>query len=89
MPEYNASIATQFWLSLALPHSEYGAASMVGACITDFERTQANVGKAFINLWPGDSVAHSRRPDGTGTVAYRDSTQNVLFTKILMHSVTL
>ena len=59
MPEYNASIAIRFWLSLALPHSEYGAASMVRAGIPDFERTQANVGKAFINLWPGDSVSHS------------------------------
>ena len=44
---------------IALPHCEYGAASMVRAGIPDFERMQANVGKAFINLWPGDSVAHS------------------------------
>ena len=56
MPEYSAGIAIQFWLSLALPHCEYGKASMVRAGIPDFERTQANVGKAFINLWPGDSV---------------------------------
>ena len=59
MPEYSAGIAIRFWLSLALPHCEYGAASMVRAGIPEFERTQANVGKAFINLWPGDSVAHS------------------------------
>ena len=32
---------------------------MVSAGIPEFERTQANVGNAFINLWPGDSVAHS------------------------------
>ena len=32
---------------------------MVRAGIPDFEGTQANVGRTFINLWPGDSVAHS------------------------------
>ena len=48
-----------FWLSLAPPHSEYGAASTARAGIPDFERKQANVGKSVINLWPGDSVAHS------------------------------
>ena len=32
---------------------------MVRAGIPTFERTQTNVGKALINLWHGDSVAHS------------------------------
>ena len=50
MPEYSAGTAIRFWFSLALLHCEYGAASMVRASIPDFERTQANVGKAFINL---------------------------------------
>ena len=42
MPEYNAGIAIRFWQSLALPHSEYGAASMIRGGIPDFERSQSN-----------------------------------------------
>jgi hypothetical protein len=40
MPEYSASIGARFWLSLGLPHSEYGAASLVRGNIPEFERTQ-------------------------------------------------
>ncbi len=57
MPEYSASIGARFWLSLGLPHSEYGAASLVRGNIPEFERTQISVGKRILNFWPGDSVA--------------------------------
>ena len=87
MPEYSAGIAIRFWLSLALPHCEYGAASMVRAGIPDFERTQANVGKAFINLWPGDAVAHSAvLMELRLWCIDRDSTQNVCTTTVAGNS---
>lgn len=57
LPEYSIATLLRFWLSFALPHTEYGASSLVRGTIDQCEKLQVNVIKRFFELFPNDSVA--------------------------------